>query len=58
MNNRTTTTQFCDSYHSSKCVGIGNDRKCSVINARVRRQVNKKRRLILLKDTNKEIEDM
>lgn len=47
MRRKEHTTQFCDSYHSTKCIGAGNGRKQSTITARARRQVNKKRRQLL-----------
>lgn len=33
-----------DSYHSVKCIGVGNGRKQSKVTAKLRRQVNKCRR--------------
>ena len=50
-------SRFCDSYHSTKCVGTGNGRRISPITARLRRQVNKKIRSLLrhdLRERNKE----
>lgn len=52
------TTQFCDSYHSTKCIGLGNGRKASIITARARRQVNKKRRAFLREDTHEREKEM
>lgn len=50
MKNAAATTRFCDSYHSTKCIGVGNCRRFSDVTARARRQVNKKRRSALRYD--------
>ena len=50
------TTQFIDSYHSTKCIGLGNNRKASLVTAKLRRQVNKKRRRFLKKLMEKDNE--
>lgn len=44
---RKITKEICDSYHSTKCIGVGNGRKQSTTTKRLRRHTNKMRRRLL-----------
>jgi len=58
MKNVEHTGQFTvHGQNSVKCIGLGNNRKSSVINAKVRQDSNTKRRQYLKKDLEKQIDD-
>ena len=48
--NKAHTTQFCDSYHSTKCHGPGNGRNQRKLTQTLRKQVNTRRRRYLNQD--------
>ena len=58
MKNKNITRSLCDSYNSTKCVGIGNGRTTSNTTSKLRRQVNKKRRRLLLQDLRERIDNV